>query len=367
MLDGSHPYYDGEPVEHGVDAYVSEEFAALEERHIFSSMPQVVALSCELPDVGSVLTEQVGPSPVVLVRGADRVVRAFLNVCRHRGAPVELERCATRRSLMCPYHGWTYGLDGDLRAISDPAGFVGVDPAERGLTALPVLERGGMVFVHPQVEGVIDDDDDLDALVDALSGYGLEDLHRWRSQEFDYDFNWKLALETFHETYHFAWLHANTVAALLHGNRGHFTPWGIHHRMAIPRRSIDQLRGVAVEEWSPLDHLVVVHQIFPNTLVIWLKDHVEMWRSHPDPDDPSKCSIRLSLFTPEAATTDDEQAHWELNWKLTMDTVDNEDFRVAAGIQRGMASGAQSVVVYGTNEPAMQHFTNNVRNVVATR
>lgn len=364
MLDGSAPHHSGEPVEHGVDAYISPEFASLEERHIFASLPQLVALSCELPESGSLMTDDVGPSPVVLVRGADGQVRAFLNVCRHRGAPVELERCATRRSLMCPYHGWTYGYDGSLLAISDAEAFAGVDPAERGLVALPVLEVGGMIFVHPRPDGVIEHDADLDSLIAGVAGYGLDRLHPWRSEEFHYDFNWKLALETFHESYHFAWLHATTVAGLLHGNRSHFTPWGRHHRLAFPRRSIEALREVDVAGWEPLDHLVVVNQVFPNTLVVWLKDHVELWRSYPDPDDVGRCRVRLSLLTPDPSVTEADEAHWEQNWKLTMDTVDNEDFRLAVKIQDGMHSSAQDVVIYGSNEPAMRHFTANVRAAV---
>lgn len=364
MLDGSEPYLTGGPVEHGVDAYVSEEFAALEERHIFANLPQLVALTCQLPEPGSVITDVVGPSTVVLVRGADGVARAFLNVCRHRGAPVELEQCATRRSLMCPYHGWTYGLDGELLAISDTAAFPGVDPAERGLVQLPLLETGGAIFVHPQPNGVIEQDEGLISLVDGLRGFPLETLHQWRTKEFTYDFNWKLAMETFQETYHFAWLHSTTVGTLLHGNRSHFTPWGNHQRMTIPRRSIDQLRDVAEQDWDALDHLIVVNQAFPNTLVIWLKDHMETWRIYPDPNDHTKCKIRFSFFTPEKSETAESEAHWEVNWNLTMDTVDSEDFLVAAGIQQGMASGAQDVVVYGGNEPGMAHFSRVVRGSV---
>ena len=364
MLDGSMSYRQGEPMEHGVDAYISQEFAALEEEHLFASMPQFVALSCELREPGDVLTDTVGPSPVVVTRGRDGQARAFLNVCRHRGAPVELEQCATRRSLMCPYHGWTYGLDGQLLAISDTDAFEGIDPSDRGLVQLPLLEVGGMIFVHPNPQGDIEHDADLAQLVDGLQGYGLDSLHRWRSQEFEYDFNWKLAMETFFETYHFAWLHATTVGTLLLGNRSHFTPWGIHHRMSIPRRSIEHLRGVDEADWEPLDHLVVVHSVFPNSLVIWLKDHVETWKVLPDPQNPGKCRIRFALFTPEPSLTDESDAHWEVNWKLTMDTVDNEDFKVAAGIQQGMASGAQDVVVYGSNEPAMQHYARRIRDAV---
>jgi len=364
MLAGTASHVTGEAAEHGIDAYISEDFAELERQHIFASTPQLVALSCELREPGRVLTDTVGPSPVVLVRGTDGVARAFLNVCRHRGAPVELERCATRRSLMCPYHGWTYGHDGDLLAISDTAAFPDVDPSSRGLVSLPVLEVGGLIFVHPQPDGVIAEDDDLAQLVAALGGYGLDGLHVWRSEEFTYEFNWKLALETFHETYHFAWLHSTTVGTLLHGNRSHFTPWGRHHRMTIPRRSIDSLRGVAEDEWEPLDHMLVVHQVFPNALVIWLKDHVEVWRASPDSDRPGRCQVRLTLLIPQPTESAADEEHWEANWRLTMDTVDNEDFRVAAGIQLGMSSGAQDAVIYGANEPGMRHFTANIRDAV---
>jgi phenylpropionate dioxygenase-like ring-hydroxylating dioxygenase large terminal subunit len=131
-------------------AYTSPERFEAEMRVLFNGMPQLAGLSCEAAAPGSYLTTTAGRVPVVVVRQPDGTVKAFVNVCRHRGAT--LLRCPIGdglRKITCPYHAWTYSLDGCLRSFPGAeAGFDDIDKSTHGLIELPVAERYGLIFVR---------------------------------------------------------------------------------------------------------------------------------------------------------------------------------------------------------------------------
>jgi phenylpropionate dioxygenase-like ring-hydroxylating dioxygenase large terminal subunit len=108
-------------------AYSDAARAQLERDRLFRGRPLFMGLSCRLPSRRLSCRGDRG-IPVLLVRGSDRVLRAFANICRHRGAPVA-SGCGHARAFSCPYHGWTYGLDGRLAGIPEAAAFPGVDKA----------------------------------------------------------------------------------------------------------------------------------------------------------------------------------------------------------------------------------------------
>ena len=101
------------------------------------------------PKPGDYVTEDVAGMPVLMTRGADGEVKAFANICRHRGAPVA-QGCGNARAFVCPYHGWTYDLAGKLLGTTDKVGFAGLDLASHGLVRLPAAEKHGMLFVRPK-------------------------------------------------------------------------------------------------------------------------------------------------------------------------------------------------------------------------
>ena len=139
-----------------VSAYTCEQRFAREQKTLFSETPLVMALSCQIPNPGDYITNDYTGAPVVMVRGRDGQARAFLNVCRHRGARVVDGQGTARKVLSCPYHGWSYDLDGTLAHIPDASAFDGVDPACHGLAALPLAERHGMIWVRPSAGDEID-------------------------------------------------------------------------------------------------------------------------------------------------------------------------------------------------------------------
>src|SRR6266545_5089671 len=129
-----------EPVEN----YRSEErFAA--ELELLRRQPVGFCPSAALAGPGSFVAREAAGTPVIAVRGRDGVVRAFLNACSHRGAQVACESTGCAKAFGCPYHGWTYGLDGGLRGIPHDNGFPDLDKRDGGLMPLHATERGGVV------------------------------------------------------------------------------------------------------------------------------------------------------------------------------------------------------------------------------
>ena len=272
-----------------VSAYSCRERAGLERDRLFRERPIFMGLSTRLPKPGDYLTEDVAGMPVLMTRGADGEVRAFANICRHRGAPVA-QGCGNARAFVCPYHGWTYDSAGKLLGTTDKVGFAGIDLASHGLVRLPAAERHGLMFVRPKPigageSGAIDIDADLGALVPDLSALRLETYPIFSADRVAPRINWKFAIDTFLEGYHIPHLHRKTIAPYFIGNVGTFDGAGLHGRMCVARTSIDAVRPLPEGERNYRPHVISIYQLFPNTILIWQVDHIEIWRAFPDRDD----------------------------------------------------------------------------------
>lgn len=341
--------------------YVSEDQAALENTHFFRGQPLVLAASAQLPGPNTFLTHDLLNQPILLTRDGDGKVRAFLNVCRHRGARVA-EGCGEVRRFICPYHAWSYGLDGALRARPEEAAFEGLDRATHGLTELPSAERYGLIFVQPTPGPEIDIDTLLSGLAPEIEGYALEKYTHFKTYDTEWKLNWKLGIDTFLESYHFGVLHNQTIFPILHSNVGAFDAFGKNLRLLFARRSIAKLREQPEEEWDLPRHLAGVYILFPNTVLVRQGEHVELWSAFPRGVDGVQ--FRVTLLIPEAAETDEAKAHWDKNLALLLQTVEAEDFPVGEGIQQSFRSGAQSAIVFGRNEPALHHFHSTIRSAL---
>jgi phenylpropionate dioxygenase-like ring-hydroxylating dioxygenase large terminal subunit len=349
-----------------VSAYSCRDRASLERGRLFRDQPIFMGLSTRLAKPGTYLAEDVAGMPVLLTRDASGEVKAFANICRHRGAPL-VQGCGAARALVCPYHGWTYDLAGKLLGTTDKVGFAGLDPAHHGLVRLPAAERHGMLFVRPKpVGGGEDGSIDIDALLGGLAA----DLAAWKLGSlplFSVDrvqprINWKFAIDTFLEGYHIPHLHRKTIAPYFIGNCATFDEAGLHGRMCVAKTSIDGLRGLPEAERSYRSHVVSIYQIFPNTLVIWQLDHIEIWRAFPDRDDPSRCDVEMTIYKP--AASDRPDSYWEKNRDIAIRTVMEEDFPLGERMQIGFESGATGEVIYGRNEPSLVHFHSSIRTAL---
>jgi phenylpropionate dioxygenase-like ring-hydroxylating dioxygenase large terminal subunit len=319
-----------------------------------------------LPNPGDWMTHDYTGVPILLARRPDGSVSASLNVCRHRGARVA-EGCGSGAgSFSCPYHGWTYGLDGKVVARPDERSFTGFDRATAGLRTLPVVEKYGMVWVCPTPEATLDVDGLLDGLATDLAAYRFDTFHHYETRVLQRRINWKLAVDTFLESYHIGALHYDTIGPLYYSNRSTFDGFGRNLRWIAPRRTIGELRNMPESRWDLIDQAVIVYLLFPNTVLVMVQDHLETWHLFPAGNGVDETRMYVSLYTPEPALTDSARRHWNNNFDLLMATVENQDFPVSEGIQRGFYSGAQDDIVFGCNGPALQHYHRSLKSALAT-
>lgn len=345
--------------------YIDPTFAAAEQQHLFRAMPMCVGLSNLLPEPGSFATHDLSGQPLVLTRALDGEFRAFLNVCRHRGARVA-EGCGQRKSFVCPYHAWAFDLEGRLIGRPEEHAFDDAPREAHGLVSVAAVESDGLLWVAPTPDLAIDLDSHLGALGTELAGYGLAGFHHYKTTVLRRRMNWKLLLDTFLESYHFCVLHKDSICSIFYDNLTTFDRWGPHFRLVAARRTIEQLRQEKASTWNLLPHMVGIYVLFPNSVLVWQLDHIELWQIFPG-ESPDESAVQLSLYTPDPALNDSAQRHWDNNFDLVVHVVENEDFPVGEGIQNGFHSGAQSHITFGTNEPALAHFHRTVTEAVRSQ
>lgn len=331
---------------------------------LFRRYPLMLGLSCRIPQSGDYFTEESCGIPILVVRDDDGDVRAFLNVCRHRGAQVASDCGHVKRSFICPYHGWSYDTRGRLVGIPDGRNFEGVDREAHGLIAIPACERYGCIWVQAEPGTRFDVDETLSGLGPELASYRFENYQHYTTRTMRRRMNWKMLIDTFLEPYHFAVLHPDTVAPLFLHNVCLFHPFGLNMRETLPRHSIMEMRDLPESEWDLIKNTAIVYVLFPNSVIVMQRDHAEVWRVFPLDRKVDECVAFLEFYIPEPATTESAHEHWRRNLDLTVRTVEEEDFPIGEGIQRGMLSGAQAHVTYGRNEPALQHWQRSVRTAL---
>ena len=327
--------------------------------------PQFFGLSCRLPEPGSYVTDDETGIPLLLVRDDDGRLRSFLNVCRHRGSRVVSGQGSGRRKFACPYHGWTYDCHGRLVGVPDRKSFAGVDLSDRNLVELPALEYGGMLWSTLDPSIALDPDLFLAGLGSELASYRFEGYVHYARRTLVRRMNWKMVIDTFLESYHFPVLHPRTVHPIFIPNLGLFEPFGPHLREVFPRRTITELRHCPESDWDLVTHAAIIYVLFPSTVVVIQGDHAEIWRIFPDANQPDSSVIHLDFYIPEPAETDSARGHWDRNLELLLRTVEDEDFPIGEGIQSGFRANAQTEVVYGRNEPALQHWQCTVTEALA--
>ncbi len=329
-----------EPVEH----YCSETRLAAE-RDLLRRYPTAFCPSAALPVAGSYVARDAAGVPILAVRGSDGRVRAFRNACRHRGTQLAGgSGCA--KAFVCTYHGWTYGLEGQLRHVPHEHGFPGLDKRERGLVAVDCVEAQGLVFVTQNREQA------ADAQLDRLPPLIPPTYRLIVSNDQEIPANWKVLVEGFLEGYHIRSTHSGTFYPVQFDNLNVVEAFGPNNRVAFPYRAIHKLRSVPPAERSADGKLTYVYHLFPNVMVATFPGSIFMVAIEP-------LSIERTRFVTYILTDRDEQ-------HVGCETKSNrgdfiaagalEDREVACAIQRGMASGANEFFEFGLFEGAIGHF-----------
>jgi phenylpropionate dioxygenase-like ring-hydroxylating dioxygenase large terminal subunit len=355
------------PWRNEVAVYSDKAHFARERTLLFRQRPLLMGFASQWAAPGSFRTDDYAGVPVLIARGRDGKLRAFLNVCRHRGAKVA-QGCGKARLFVCPYHAWSYDLGGKVMGIPDERNFPQVRPERSSLTPLPLCEKYGLVWVIPTPAHEAETDFDIDpwltGLGAELAGFNFASWSFYDQRLVPEAMNWKILVDTFHEGYHIGFLHKDSLKEILHGNVTDFTRFGYNHRMVVPRKKLDRLKAEPEESWDLIWNTSIIYSLFPNTLLIVQGDHVELARIFPSEDRVDRAVMELTLYVPKAPTSEAERTHWDRNMQLVLDVVTSEDFPAGRTIQIGLTSGAQTHMVYGRNEPAMIHYHQSLREVL---
>ncbi len=346
-------------------AYTSPERFQRELELLFRGLPALVGFTAECRQPGDYLTAELGGVPIFVVRQDDGELRGFANVCRHRAARL-VDGCGSAgRSVVCPYHGWTYGLDGRLRGTPGAErGFDDLDKAALGLVPVRVAERYGLIFARAGAGADFSVDDALQGAQAELADYGIERAECVETRVQELPINWKLVVDTFTETYHIATLHRKSIGPHYHTGRWIIDEYGIHTRYIGVRRSIDaELAKSDERERRLLPHATTQYLLMPNAVLVHQIDHYELWRLEPLAVDRTRVST--SIFAPSPVTSDKARAYFVKNLDVLLGVTNAEDFPVMAQIQRNLASGVLADVVYGRMEPALVHFHASVDALLA--
>jgi phenylpropionate dioxygenase-like ring-hydroxylating dioxygenase large terminal subunit len=319
------------------------------ERRLLGRLPLVAGAAARVRAAGDFFTEDVLDAPVLVTRDGAGTLRAFLNVCRHRGAIVEAAPAGHGATgFSCRYHGWSYGLDGALRGLPFARGFPQLERCQRGLVPLAVVEHAGLVYVRLEGDPSAAIEPGAAPLVDELEHFALRDREVFVASSRMVRANWKLMVETMLEAYHIAVLHQATGAAAFEDNFTWFEPLvGPSGRFLIPLRGARRPGPEQEDEWQLLFHAAVVYWLFPNTFVFMLGPFVHVMTICPR--GLGECRVTSTALIDRRHTSEARRQAFQHAYTGYWQTID-EDVAIIEGVQRGLASGANRELVIGRHE-----------------
>ena len=330
-----------EPVEN----YRSPERLAAELR-MLRSYPTPFCPSAALPEPGSFVAREAAGTPLLAVRGAGGEVNVFRNACRHRGAQIATgSGCA--KVLVCPYHAWAYGLDGQLRHVPYEHGFPELDKSTRGLVPVRADERHGIVFVTQEPSAF--DASALDGLPELIPS----DEWIYSIVEDDVMANWKLIAEGFLEGYHIRPTHRETF--LPHGfdNLTVVETAGRNRRVTFPFKAIEKMRAVPGAQRVADRVLTYAYHLFPNVMLVTFPDLIALIVLEPAAPD------RTRVFSYSMGARGGRNSETSDAAKLAKEFLDAgiaEDRAIHCGQQKNLASGSNEFFEFGRFEGALAHF-----------
>lgn len=343
-----------------LDAYTSQETLDRELETVFSDCPFVAGHVDRVRTPGQYLLSDWNHQPYVVVRGNDGVLRAFMNTCRHRGAPlVEREDDKPLRAFVCPFHGWTYGLDGALRGVPRAFAFPGLNKQDLGLKELPVSESAGLVWVHPKEDGPLAPIEDMGCFTEDLEHFGLDRFVRYKKTLSEKRANWKLLIQLNLEGYHVATVHRHTLAK---GHRDGFLSHdaeGAHLRILASKTNLMDSVRTPKEKSTLLDYVQIFYILFPNTAIIMSGDAFSLLRFFPVAPDRTLYSYEL-FYQPDRYSG--KSGRQSLNNRFLFSEVlfGDEDFAMAEKVQGNMRNGVNDTHMLGSEERLLLLFQESV-------
>ena len=307
--------------------YLHPEVAELERQTVFSTSPQIVARLEQLESPGQYVTCDIAGEPIVIIRGSDGALRAFFNVCRHHAAAVMTTPCGEAAQLQCPYHGWTYSLEGHLKSAPDLGTVRNFDPISMGLVPVEVKvwKRWVTIRLDHKSPSIINLPD-----LDVSRFYWFERRH------YILDCNWKVFIDNYLDGgYHVPHLHK-----------------GLDELLEYSEYEIETDDRFCLQ-WSPFSGggRALYYWVYPNFMI----------NVYPTAMDtnlviPHGISQTEVIFDFYFADVSDEARERNLASVAASEQIQNEDVAICASVQRGLGSRAYTAGRLSARREAGEHL-----------
>ena len=329
------------------DWYTDPRVEALERRTVWSCNWQVVGRAAEVAEPGQFLTAVVGGEPIVVVRGADGVLRGFFNVCRHHAAAVLTAPCGKVDRLRCPYHGWTYDLTGRLRGVPELEGVERFDRDGSGLVPVSAAVWESFVLVHldPDPMPV---ETYLGELVPQVAALDLGKLHFLERREYVLDCNWKVFVDNYLDGgYHVPHLHEGLGSIL------DYTRYTIEsfERFCLQSSPIDAAGGEADTAAVREGDRALYYWVYPSFMLNWYAGYLDTNLVIPLGVDRTKVVFDFYF-------DDIGEARAEKNRRsiAVSERIQHEDHAICESVQRGLGSRAYRAGRLSVRREAGEHL-----------
>ncbi len=318
--------------------------------------PIVFCPSAALPDIGSYIARTAAGTPLLVARGRDNTVRAFINACRHRGMQVANgEGCA--RSFSCPYHAWTYDLDGSLKGVPGAEGFPDLNLTANGLVEVAAWECGGLVYV-------MQDAQPGSPIPIPVYDFFTPDQVLFHQSQTEDSANWKLLTETLLEGYHIKSLHRESFFPYGFDNTNIVESFGENSRVIYPFKRIEKLRSAERDQRDISGMATLVYLLFPNVSIAVLSKHTSVTIIEPiSPTETHMVSYHIKHRDTEDAVITLEDARRDLDF--VNQSGQAEDREAARAIQETVTTRANSHLTFGYYEKAIVAFHQQLHHILS--
>jgi choline monooxygenase len=328
--------------------YTDPRVAALEQRNVFSRTWQTVGRTDQVEKPGQYVTATVAGEPIVVVRGSDNQLRAFFNVCRHHAMTVMTEPCGHAQHLRCPYHGWTYNLEGELRGMTEFEGVCDFDRAKNGLVPVRVETWEKFIFVtlDPQAAPLRDF---LGELVQRANPLGFSELKFVERRSYIQQCNWKVYVDNFLDGgYHVPHMHKGLNSVLDYTN----------YTIETLERCCVQSSPVTVDSSSESNaaatrkgNRAYYFWQYPNFMLNWYEGYLDTNLVIPLGVD--RCEVIFDFYFGDTSPAQMPYIRQSIE---VSERVQQEDIVICDGVQRGLSSRAYQAGRLSVRREAGEHL-----------
>src|SRR5215216_2666449 len=329
--------------------YTSKDFYELELKTVFARSWQLAGRVDQVREPGNYVTTDIAGEPIVIVRGNDGVLRAFFNVCRHHAAAVMTETEGKAAQLRCPYHGWTYSLEGELKGTPDFSGVCNFDRAGNGLVPLELAEWENWIFVKLNDRPLSLIDFFGEDLMAQISGLQLSELHWFERRHYSFDCNWKVFVDNYLDGgYHVPYLHKGLDSVLDYSNymiengKSHCLQWS-----PIVSEGAEAQTG-AVRKGDR----ALYYWIYPNFMINWYDGAMDTNLVVPRGVDQTE--VIFDFYFPDVMS--EGARHRNLASVEVGQRIQDEDVAICKSVQRGLNSRAYKTGRLSVRREAGEHL-----------